>query len=372
MSEAKKHLYALLIFLVFLAPFLLLAEKGMDAVTGLVTAEKQKAGTLRILPHFTVGLNDWSYSGLRIRAKELLAKCSSEKDLSACLPQGWPTQCGNDKEKAFAKFALHMNQCSRSQDNYCLCTIPLSAEEIEIEWAEDYVFAFSGQRSQGPETDLDPADDGSVAKSGNSYRFRLTMGAQPFLEVYDDEKKQRKLRYQSARTFKSGNTLVFISEQEHEALAQSYRECRLPNERDARFCVDTRKALWARSPYDNSLGDNSLVYRFALRFQDNSVPLHAQFSAEPLSDRIRLTWDAADTDISHYSVYVSAEKFDSLDDAECAGHTEDTEFSLGEYRSQGLAKGISPDTGYYIAVVPVDYGNNYGKKAAPVLVRTAP
>ena len=327
-----------------------------------------------VKPSFTASIDydPGEYTLIREQAETLYEQARSCRMEEACISGlltglGWNRDC---TDKGLDHFIESYMLCAQSEDNYCLCDIPITG------FSDEYTIGFENlgdgvlfrmeddsypQATGYPNVDM--ADDGLLGRArGKEYQFILTLDYSRARATVTGAGETDKFAYNyqtSIPFYKIDNEMVLIKAEERRG--SDAPACHPALKTVHKLCAPSKRLFTAE---EGALRRVPVEYRFALDFSDSEPPAQPDFTVQDnpdASNSLLIRWAASDPDTHHYNIYAAKREFTSTAGMQPSGRAESDErqFVLSQLRSHDLTQAIADETTYYIAVVAVDTSNNF-------------
>jgi len=363
--------------------------------------------TYSIKPSFTVKL-DYDleeYKQLREGARSLTAEVKNCDEINQdCIEKklrqlslDWQMDC---RDPGLDNFLENFILCSGSEDNYCMCEIPIEYKEEYGEEKHTIKFERYQESTVFKISELAFVIDGVIPFADlneNSYiihdpsevfafDFELEYG-KPLLGkkklknaeiTITKQGEEKEFEYEKVVPFyKIDNGLVLVSEDEMEDATRTLdndpnremRKCTLPNKMIYKFCSESKHKVIAKDGEEYEY--RPVRYEFAIDFADNTIPPVLDFNVHNNpegKESLIVEWtSSSEDDIDHYNIYCSDGPFDTITHMQPVQKVQSTTNSvlLREWSLHDFIFNIMDGTQYYVAVVAVDKTNNYEKDVQP-------
>jgi len=368
----KSAMYTLLLFVIVAAPVYHLSGN----ITGHVVSEETASveGEYSISPDFKVAITDpGSYDIISEQAHSLLADVwacelatpayTLERCIRTRMNETWSIDSLSDEEQYFVDFIEEFMACAESEDNFCMCEIPVEEHVLGITSHKGTKFNMSNLEYIYPNAtaELDTYPGDIIRSSDTNVSFtiknKIISGA-----------SMAPLTVDPIFFYKIDDKMLMVPNVKQSRL-NDLKYCYPKKKRTFVFCADSGKEVYALK--DNVYDYHKLEYKFAIDFSDKIAPAPVGFQAQNVEDSsqsLLVRWDRApEIDLDHYNVYVSPRSFVSVKDLEPVARSNDLSFTVNQYREQDISKPILDGISYYIAVVAVDRSDNHVMQVSPVV-----
>jgi len=346
-----------------------------NSITGMAVRDPGiDFGEYRLKHTFSAEIPDLAnYDDMRLAAATLLndvEECEKTTDLERCIRtrmdqgKGWSINCGDAAEQAYASFVEEYLSCAQSEDDYCLCSVPLDSQskfEFTLRNISGSTYIYKGVEYNYPGHNAvaDVFDNRDVRSfATDRMNFEIDSNKAEVDSYHTFEYKDEVL------FFKRENEMVLISYNDKEGYKMIQeqnnnvlRECARANKRTYRFCIDAGKKLRVT---DIETKDHDLAYRFALDFRDEIPPAQTEVKIGNIANALEINWTlSTEPDVDHYSVYVNDKIFTILDVQVPSAYVKGNTVIITEFYFQDATIPIAGGNEYFVAVVPVDQSGNY-------------